>query len=132
MRPDMYRNNANKYAAIHNESIIEDASPHKLIQMLMNGFLMRVNAAKGAIQRQDYQEKSLQISKAIGIVGGLIDGLDLEKGGDIAANLKDLYEYLNIQLFKASANNSIEILDEVAGLMKEVKSAWDAIPELTQ
>ncbi len=132
MRPDMYRNNANKYAAIHNESIIEDASPHKLIQMLMNGFLMRVNAAKGAIQRQDYQEKSLQISKAIGIVGGLIDGLDLEKGGDIAANLKDLYEYLNIQLFKASADNSIEILDEVAGLMKEIKSAWDAIPELTQ
>ncbi len=132
MRPDMYRNNANKYAAIHNESIIEDASPHKLIQMLMNGFLMRVNAAKGAIQRQDYQEKSLQISKAIGIVGGLIDGLDLEKGGEIAANLKDLYEYLNIQLFKASADNSIEILEEVAGLMKEIKSAWDAIPELTQ
>jgi len=35
MRPSMYRSNANKYAAIHNESIADEASPHKLIQMLI-------------------------------------------------------------------------------------------------
>lgn len=57
MTPLAYRNNANKYAAVHTETVVEDASPHKLIQMLMSGFLMRVNAAKGAISRGDYQEK---------------------------------------------------------------------------
>jgi len=128
----MYRNNASKYATIHNESVAEEASPHKLIQMLMSGFLMRVNTAKGAILRQDYQEKSIQISKAAGIVGGLIDGLDLEKGGDIAANLNSLYGYINEKLFQASAENNIEILDEVSSLVREVQSAWNAIPEMYQ
>jgi flagellar protein FliS len=126
----MYRSNANKYATIHTESVAEDATPHKLIQMLMSGFLMRVNSAKGAISRNDYQEKSVQISKAVGIVGGLIDGLDMEKGGEIAENLNSLYGYINSRLFEASSENNLEILDEVSGLMKEVESAWNEIPAM--
>jgi len=132
MTPLAYRNNANKYAAVHNETVVEDASPHKLIQMLMSGFLMRVNAAKGAISRGDFQEKSVQISKAAAIIGGLIDGVDSEKGGDIAANLMSLYDYINARLFEASAQNNSEILDEVQVLMREIKQAWDAIPEMYQ
>lgn len=132
MRPSMYRNNANKYAAVQNEAILDDASPHKLIQMLMSGFLMRVNAAKGAIDRDDFEEKSIQISKAIAIVGGLIDGLDAERGGEIAENLSGLYDYMNKRLFQASSENNIQILDEVSGLMRELKEAWDAIPEAYQ
>ncbi len=128
MRPIMYRSNANKYATIHTESVAEDATPHKLIQMLMSGFLMRVNSAKGAISRNDYQEKSVQISKAVGIVGGLIDGLDMEKGGETAENLNSLYGYINSRLFEASSENNLEILEEVSGLMKEVQSAWNEIP----
>ncbi|WP_432743849.1 flagellar export chaperone FliS [Methylobacter sp. G7] len=127
-----YRNNANKYAAMHTETVIDDASPHKLIQMLMSGFLMRVNASKGSIDRGDFEEKSIQISKASAIVGGLMDGIDSERGGDIAANLMSLYEYINARLFQASAQNSTEILDEVLVLMREIKQAWDAIPETYQ
>lgn len=127
-----YRNNANKYAAMHTETVIDDASPHKLIQMLMSGFLMRVNASKGSIDRGDFEEKSMQISKACAIVGGLMDGIDIEKGGDIAVNLMSLYEYINVRLFQASAQNSTEILDEVLVLMREIKQAWDAIPETYQ
>lgn len=130
MRPNMYRNNAHKYAEVHLESVAEEASPHKLIQMLMSGFIMRINAAKGAISREDFQEKSIQISKATGIVGGLIDGLDLEQGGEIAGNLNSLYDYINMRLFVASAENNVEVLDEVSGLMREVQTAWNAIPEM--
>jgi flagellar protein FliS len=71
--PKTLRHFAHKYAEVHSESVAEEASPHKLIQMLMSGFIMRINAAKGAISREDFQEKSIQISKATGIVGGLID-----------------------------------------------------------
>jgi flagellar protein FliS len=123
------RRYANQYASVHTESIVEESTPHALIQMLMGGFLMQVNAAKGAISRGSYQDKSIHISRAISIVGGLIDGIDLENGGTIAENLTRLYEYINAKLFQASAENSLEILDEVADLMRSVKEAWDAIPE---
>jgi flagellar protein FliS len=123
------RRYANQYASVHTESIVEESTPHALIQMLMGGFLMQINAAKGAISRGSYQDKSIHISRAISIVGGLIDGIDLENGGTIAENLTRLYEYINAKLFQASAENSLEILDEVADLMRSVKEAWDAIPE---
>lgn len=125
----MNKRYVNQYASVHTESIIEESTPHALIQMLMAGFLMQVNAAKGAITRGSFEDKSTHISRAISIVGGLIDGIDMERGGSIAENLNHLYEYINAKLFQASAENSIEMLDEVSELMRCVKEAWDAIPK---
>jgi flagellar protein FliS len=127
MYPNVYRKAVNQYANVHNESGLEDASPHYLIQMLMDGFLARVNAAKGAMARTDMELKSFYISKAIAIIGGLNEAIDFEKGGDIAVNLNQLYTYINTRLLQASCENNQEILDEVASLMREIKGAWDAI-----
>ncbi len=120
---------ANKYASVHTETGLEEASPHKLIQMLMDGFLMQVNSAKGAIVQNNLEAKSTHISRAVAIVGGLMDGLDLDKGGILATNLNKLYEYISTRLLYASLENSTDILDEVTELMKSLKDGWDAIPE---
>ncbi|MEQ1635803.1 MAG: flagellar export chaperone FliS [Methylococcales bacterium] len=127
MYPSAYRQRANQYASIQASSHIEEASPHQLIEMLMEGFLARINSAKGAIEQRDFEAKSTFISKAIGIVGGLNESIDRERGGEIAVNLSNLYAYISNRLLLASAENSIEILNEVAALMREIKSAWDAI-----
>ncbi len=121
------RKGVNQYANIHTETVMEEATPHRLVQMLMDGFLARVYGAKGAIQQADFEQKSIYISKAIGIVGGLIEGLDLEKGGELAENLNGLYQYINNRLLQASRDNDEAILDEVIALMKEIKEGWDAI-----
>ncbi len=63
------------------------------------------------------------------LLAGLIDGVDLERGGVIAENLSNLYEYINTRLFQASVENNVVLLDEVSELMRSVKEAWDAIPE---
>lgn len=116
-----------QYADTHNAGGIGDDSPHRLIQMLMEGFLARVNSAKGAIAHGDLEAKSIYISKAIGIVGGLNEALNHEQGGELAANLHQLYDYMNSRLLQASQENSEDKLDEVAFLMKDIKEAWDAI-----
>lgn len=105
-----------------------EASPHRIIQMLMSGFLERVAYAKGSMERQEFAKKSEYISKAVGIINGLRSGLDMERGGEIAENLNSLYEYINRRLIEANAANDIEILNEVYSLMSEVKQGWDAIP----
>ncbi|TAK63010.1 flagellar export chaperone FliS [Methylobacter sp.] len=127
MYPSTYKRGVNQYANVHNESSLTDASPHYLIQMLMDGFLARVNTAKGAMARSDMELKSLYISRAMAIVGGLNEAIDLEKGGEIAVNLSQLYTYINNRLLQASSENDVEILDEVASLMREIKEGWDAI-----
>lgn len=105
-----------------------EASPHRIIQMLMSGFLERVAYAKGSMERQEFAKKSEYISKAVGIINGLRSGLDMDKGGEIAENLNSLYDYINRRLIEANAANDIEILNEVYSLMSEVKQGWDAIP----
>jgi flagellar protein FliS len=121
------RRAANQYVdVLHNSSLGED-SPHRLIQMLLEGFLARVNSAKGAMEHGEIEAKGRYISHAIGIVGGLIDGLDMERGGELSTNLYNLYQYINVRLVEANLQNNVEILDEVTGLMRNIKEAWDAI-----
>lgn len=127
MYPSTYKRGVNQYANVHNESGLADASPHLLIQMLMDGFLARVNTAKGAMARSDMELKSVYISRAMAIVGGLNEAVDLEKGGEIAVNLRQLYDYIGNRLLQASCENDERMLDEVASLMREIKEGWDAI-----
>ena len=43
-------------------------------------------------------------------------------------NLYALYSYMIDRLVDATMNNDPAILEEVSHLIKEIKSAWDAIP----
>lgn len=105
---------------------VEEASPHRLIQMLYEGALQRIAIGKGAMQRKEIALKGQSISHAIAIVGGLRSSLDLSQG-EIAVNLDNLYEYMERRLLEANLKNDAEVLDEVSGLLKDIKSAWDAI-----
>lgn len=105
---------------------IEEASPHQLIQMLFDGCLQRMAVAKGAIQHQEIAIKGENISRAISILGGLRDSLDLSQG-EIATNLDRLYDYMERRLLEANLKNDELIIDEVSSLLRDVKSAWDSI-----
>lgn len=116
-----------QYQQVGVKAQVTEADPHRLIQMLMQGGLDRIAQARGAMLRQAYAEKGVLIGKAINIVGGLRDVLDKEAGGELAENLERLYEYMTMRLFEASRYNDVGKLDEVASLLSEVKSGWDAI-----
>ena len=129
MNPMNARSALNQYRNMGLHSNVMEASPHRLIQMLMEGALERLATAKGCIERGDSAQKGSLISGAISIIGGLQASLDMDAGGEIAANLDALYEYMNGRLLKANASNDVELLDEVARLLLEIKSGWDAIPD---
>lgn len=116
-----------QYQTVNTQAQAVDASPHRLIQMLMEGGLTRIAQARGAMQREQTALKGELIGKAIGIVGGLREGLDLQQGGELAANLDSLYHYMVSRLLEANAKNEVAPLDEVADLLRNVKSGWDAI-----
>jgi flagellar protein FliS len=116
-----------QYQTVNTQAQAVDASPHRLIQMLMEGGLTRIAQARGAMERQQTAMKGELIGKAIGIIGGLREGLNLERGGEVAANLDRLYEYMANRLLEANVQNDMAPLDEVAGLLRNVKSGWDVI-----
>lgn len=125
----MYSNAAfgvQQYASVGVRAGIEDASPHRLIQMLFEGALQRLAAAKGAIQREDRAVKGEQIGKAISIIGGLRESLNPE-AGELSENLESLYAYMQRRLLEANIESSLEKLEEVTVLLRDIKEAWDGI-----
>ena len=116
-----------RYQQVGAQSGVAYASPHRLIQMLMEGAFDRIAVAKGCIQRHDIPGKGEQIGKAIDIIGGLRDGLNMDAGGELAANLDGLYAFVQQRLVEANLHSDATILDEVADLLRPIKEGWDAI-----
>ena len=116
------------YKATKNQSAIDDASPHQLIAMLLEGALERVATAAGAMGRGEVALSGESIGKTIGIIDSLRVSLDPEQGGEIAGNLSALYDYMTRRLLEANATKDPDMLGEVAVLLKEIKAAWDQVP----
>jgi flagellar protein FliS len=116
------------YKALKNQKALDDASPHQLIDLMLSGALERVVSASGCMERNETAEAGESIGKAISIVDSLRVSLDVEKGGDIAKNLGQLYDYITRRLLEASVSQQPELLAEVANLLQEIKAAWDEIP----
>ena len=116
-----------KYTKINVQTGVEDASPHRLIQMLFDGALSRIATAKGCIKLNQIEKKGENIGSAISILGGLRDSLDHEVGGEMADNLDKLYEYMTHRLMHANQSNDEAALVEVQALLMEIKTAWDEI-----
>ena len=116
-----------KYARVNAHSGVHSASPHRLIQMLMQASLSAMAVARGHILREETEQKGLALGKAINRIEGLRASLDTEAGGEIAANLHGLYEYMKRRLLEANLNDDAHAVSEVESLMHEVKAAWDTI-----
>lgn len=118
-----------QYQNVDLRATAETASPHKLIEMLIDGALGSMAKAKGSIERGAIEERTQHINKANEIIIGLRGSLDFEKGGEIAANLESLYDYMNRTLMTANRSNDAEKVQEVMSLMLEIKQGWSGMPE---
>tara|TARA_R110002096_G_scaffold405911_1_gene604051 strand:+ start:3894 stop:4289 length:396 start_codon:yes stop_codon:yes gene_type:complete len=116
-----------QYQQMSAHSGVMDATPHRLIQMLLDGALTRILSAKGALKQNNTAKKGEQIGSAISIIEGLKASLDFEKGGEISKNLDALYEYINHILLQANIKSDESLLDEAGKLLSQIKMGWDSI-----
>ena len=126
----MLYNKLNQYKAVNSAGMaaqVESANPHLLISMLMKSALDRVALGIGHMERGEIAFKGENISMAISIIEGLRSSLDHQEGGEIAANLERLYEYMGRQLLTANVENDPQKLKEVRNLLSDIKQGWDAI-----
>ena len=116
------------YQSVAAHGGVAAADPHRLILMLIDGALERIAAAKGAITHNAVEAKVKLLHRAVAIIDELRASLNLAAGGEIAANLADLYDYAGRQLMRANSEGRIDLLDEVTALLCEIRSAWIQIP----
>lgn len=120
------------YATVGLETGVAAASPQKLVVMLYDGVIVALLSAINHIKSSNVAAKGASISKAITIIdNGLRASLDKKAGGEIAANLDALYDYMSRRLLQANIRNDIAIIEEIHGLMSNLREAWVAIGEKT-
>ncbi len=119
---------ATAYRQVGVQSSVEGASAHMLIKLLFDGLTQSLNAARGALQRGDVEEKGRQIGKAVRILDeGLKAALNPAQGGEVAANLGALYDYCLRRLSSANARNDLGMIEEVVRLIAPVAEGWSQI-----
>lgn len=113
------------YADIGLETQILGATPERLITLLFQGARAAIGQARIHMEAGRIAERGAAISKAIKIVDeGLKTGLNMEAGGDIAANLANLYDYIIRTLLTANLKTDIEQLDIADRLLADLAEAW--------
>lgn len=105
-----------------------EQSPQQLVACLLEGALTRIAAARRALLAGDPAARGQASTRIIEILGYLDGILDVEAGGDIAQRLRALYAYCVQRIFAANRGADDAAYAEVAALLGEIKSAWDALP----
>ena len=108
---------------------ILDSDPHTLISLIFQHIISNIAISKGAIVNNQIEMKGKHINKIIGLIGELLNSLDIEKGGEVARNLAALYDYSIRQLIESHTNNKPDLLDEIKMIFINIKEGWDNIPQ---
>ena len=117
-----------QYQSVDVESKVSASNPHSLVVMLLDGLLQKIARASGAVERGETSEQGMAISSALKIVDSLRASLDHDKGGEIADNLRAIYDYTEKRLVEANMKSDVDILFEASSLITQIKLGWEAIP----
>jgi flagellar secretion chaperone FliS len=125
---------AAQYRAVRNHGLVADASPTRLVQIMFERILSELSTAQICMERikdnlplSEVIAKGKSMGKAIRLINQLDATLDMERGGQIAQNLRALYLYMLERLTLANVTNDVRIVAESASLVRKVKDGWDQI-----
>ena len=111
----------------YRETQVTTTSPGQVLIMLYDGALNYLAQARERIEARDVVQKGILISKALDVINELASSLNADKGGDLAANLNQLYFFCNKRLFMANLKMDVTMIDEVAKILSGLRSAYAQI-----
>ncbi|MFZ3264109.1 MAG: flagellar export chaperone FliS [Terriglobales bacterium] len=106
---------------------VQSASAVGLVILLYDLLISDLRGAIAAIERRDIEARSKEIKHAFLVLQQMEDSLDLESGGEAAANLSRFYASLRCSILEAHAKISPEILNHQIQLLFQVRGAWTQV-----
>lgn len=103
------------------------ADPLRLIRMCYEGAVSNLKVARDSYVDRDYESKAKALQKTLDIINELNSSLDMEKGADIAKNLRSLYMYMTQTLLEADLKRDLKVFDDVIRMLEELESAWQEL-----
>jgi flagellar protein FliS len=102
----------------------EGLSQRDLIVMCYKGAIRYLTEAKDRHQKNDFDGFSELLEKAHRVIFHLYTTLDMDRGGEIADRLADLYAFLISQLYLVNATKDVDIVDKLIGILSTLRDGW--------
>ena len=112
---------------VYRQSAVLTATPQQLVVMLYDGARRFLHQAATAMRDDNVELSHAKLRRAESIISHLRDTLDMEQG-EISAQLQSLYLFCNRHLSQARIDRDPDKIEEVSGLLGELREAWNAIP----
>lgn len=120
--------NQSRYAINAYQAAQRTMSPLKVVVMLYDGILVRIARAGECARSGDHQKQFEYVMSAARIIDGLNRHLDMERGGQVAINLRETYESVARCLFRSvGKEGAAEACDRLVIAMRELRDAWAEI-----
>jgi len=113
--------------AAYQDNTVTTQSKGRLIVMLYDGAIKFMRLAIRELETNNHEKKGHYINKAQDIINELNAVLDTDAGGEIAANLRKLYCFMNNRLSQANVKRDPQMIRDVIKLMEELNQGWKAI-----
>jgi flagellar secretion chaperone FliS len=111
----------------YRQTTVGTQSSGRLVVMLYDGAIKFLRLAIRELEAGDFAAKGQYINRAQDIINELNMVLNMETGGEISANLRSLYVFMNRHLRQANVKRSPEMIEEVIKLLEEMNQSWKAI-----
>lgn len=108
----------------YRKATVDTSDNVKLVSLLFDGAVNFLKVARGKMEQRDIAGKGIYIGKATAIVGELSSSLNMEEGGEIARNLRRLYDFVLDRLLKANLKNDLTALSEAERVLEMLRSGW--------
>ncbi|MBA57629.1 MAG: flagellar export chaperone FliS [Gammaproteobacteria bacterium] len=125
---NMYRRSAlSAYADIDVQTKTSTEKPQELITLLFEKACVLMRQSQEQLKREDTEGFNNSTSHAMQIVLGLRGVLDMENGGELAAQLYETYTAISAALFKARAESDAVSIEKLYVALSELKEGWDMV-----
>jgi flagellar protein FliS len=116
------------YLTVSQQSIAIGSNPHGLIATLFKEATSLLNSWDYHRSNRDIAGKVECVNKAVQILLGLKECLDVDAGGSLAETLSELYDYCIRIIIRANAQNDEQRMKEVLFIISDLNQAWETIP----
>jgi flagellar secretion chaperone FliS len=109
----------------YKEIAVQTSSPTRLVVMLYEGAIRFLQQSIAAIVSNDLDLKRQAVDRAVAVIQHLQNTLDLDRGGEVAAELYRLYTYIHSRILEGSTKLQIVALEEAIKLLTVLLSGWE-------
>jgi len=113
---------SNSYSA-YRQSSVATASPEKLLLMLYDGAIRFLNQARVSMEHQNFEATNKWLGKLQDVFMELNTSLDMNQG-DVAYNLRKLYEFYQNEVIIANVEKNIGRLQSVEDFLRAFRITW--------